>query len=67
MKKTAKLKLSRETLRQLDASDLEQAQGQATTVPTVCISVTPTRGSCYISCTPTCQPAVCLTTTTDFC
>ena len=65
MKKTAKLKLSRETLRLLDPSDLEQAQGQAPTV--VCPSVTPTRGSCFISCNPTCQPAVCLTTTTNFC
>ena len=66
MKRTAKLKLGRETLRLLDGSDLERAQGQATTVLTVCPSVTPTRGSCYISCNPTCQPAICLTTT-DFC
>ena len=60
MKKTAKLKLSRETLRLLDASDLEHAQGQG-------ISVAPTYGSCFISCNPTCRPAVCLTTTTNFC
>jgi hypothetical protein len=63
MRKTAKLKLSRETLRQLDASDLEQAQGQATTV---CPSITPTADSCVISFGGSCQIYICLTRT-DYC
>jgi hypothetical protein len=66
MKKTAKLKLSRETLGLLDASALEQAQGQATTVITACPSVVPTGASCAYSCGGSCQVYICLTRT-DYC
>jgi hypothetical protein len=66
MKKTAKLKLSRETLRLLDASDLERAQGQASTVITGCSSVVPTGATCAHSCGGSCQIYICLTRT-DYC
>jgi hypothetical protein len=63
MKKTAKLKLSRETLGLLDASALEQAQGQASTVVTGCPSLAPTNDSCVNTCGVSCQVYICLTRT----
>lgn len=59
MRKTAKLKLNRETVRLLDAQDLEQAQGQGP-------SVVPTGPTCAYSCGGSCQIYICLTRT-DYC
>ena len=63
MKRTAKLKLSRETLRLLDPSDLAQAQGQQ---PTTLIGCR-TQYTCNISCNGTCDPGACFPTTTFYC
>jgi hypothetical protein len=63
MKKTAKLKLSRETLGLLDASALEQAQGQGQATTALCPSLAPTNDSCLHSCGGSCQVYICLTRT----
>ncbi len=62
MKRTAKLKLSRETLRLLDPSDLAHAQGQAPTTLIGCRTQT-----CNFTCDGTCEPNVCFPTTTFYC
>ncbi|HEX6898149.1 MAG TPA: hypothetical protein VF789_00475 [Thermoanaerobaculia bacterium] len=62
MKKVAKLKLNRETLRLLTTSDLTQAHGQAPTTLPRCLSYT-----CDISCAGTCDPNACFPTTTFYC
>jgi hypothetical protein len=62
MKRTAKMKLRRETLRLLNHQDLEQAHGQTLTLTNIgCRTYT-----CYVSCGGTCDPA-CFPTTTFNC
>ena len=51
-----KLKLNRETLRNLEEQDLADVAGRAiTTVFTACGSCNITCGSCLVSCGGTCQ------------
>jgi hypothetical protein len=64
MKRTAKLKLHRETLRLLDPSDLEQAHGQTLTAYT---NIGCRTYTCNISCGGTCEPGACFPTTTFYC
>jgi hypothetical protein len=63
MKKVAKLKLNRETLRLLDPADLTQAHGQQPTTLIGCRTVY----TCNISCAGTCDPNACFPTTTFYC
>lgn len=68
MKRTAKLKLNRETVRLLTQSDLGQVQGQAPTTFPGCRTYTcVTNNSCVVSCGGTCEPNQCWPTTTLYC
>lgn len=62
MKKTAKLKLSRETVGLLNATDLTQAQGQQPTTLIGCRTLT-----CHFSCGGTCDINCVAPTTTLYC
>jgi hypothetical protein len=61
-KRTMKLRLNRETVRQLNAPDLAQAHGQQPTTFPWCRTQT-----CNFTCNGTCEPAVCFPTTTLYC
>jgi hypothetical protein len=67
MKKTAKLRLSRETLRLLSSPDLEWARGQAPTTFPGCRTYTCPTNTCVVTCGGTCDPNACWPTTTFYC
>ena len=67
MKKTAKLRLSRETLRLLSSPDLAQVQGQAPTTFPGCRTYTCPTNTCVVTCGGTCDPNACFPTTTFYC